>query len=1600
MTLHNQKNNMIKQGEIVNQSNKQYVALHNHSHYSALDGYATVKEYIKAAKSLGMQGVGLSDHGTASGLYKFITQVKSAGLTPIPGVEFYVAPENPKGAKVQSPVYYGKGGRKDPQYDLSNGAYTHLTVFAYNNTGLFNLFKLTSLSWKPEHFYFKPRIDTNMLAEYSEGLIVASGCPSSEINRRFLLNQDDKAYEYASRLKSIFKDNFYIEIMNHQMPDDDIERILLPKQIKLAKDLDIKIIATNDSHYAFKDDAEPHERVLALSTKSTMSEPPYYEGGKRFAFSNDNYYIKPYNEMLEAIPEEVAEEALANTLEIMEKCKNIELKYDPHLRPEIEIPEGHSPATYLQELIYEGFKKKRGHQSYEIQKESVERIKREFEVIHSNDFISYFLVVHDYIDYAHKNGIGVGAGRGSVGGSEIAYLLDISNTDPLRFGLLFERFLSPGRGSLYQIGYMTGETEEVAVSARKRLYRANGDDEVVYVHELNPGDTVNFKKDKKVIKEVFVKVPGSAPDIDTDFHTEGREKVIEYCVEKYGEENVANIVTFGTFKARRAFKAMCTIYQVPFGAANKASSFIPSDQGSEATLSEITDPASPRYNEGIDFRRATESPVFDEVVEMAAQLDGRISETGVHPCGVVISNQPLAGIIPTQVRQSDGKLVTQWEYPELEALGLMKMDLLGLDLINTIQQTLDNIRLTNESANNPSMIREVPDMRTVIAEGMDDPETYKTLQEGNTVGIFQLGSSGVRDLLKKAKPQSFMEIANITALYRPGPIQSGAPTQYANRKAGLEEVCYIHKEFKGTEVEEILKETYGLLIFQEQIMLIASEYAGISSYETDKLRKAIGKKKMDVMMEMKPKFVEGCLSKGASKEAIETLWDTIEVFGQYGFNKCAWGETLVSTPDYGKVKLSQLYKRQEENPDEEIRVYSMYENGDIKPHTINKIVKTGRKPLYTIITESGKKIKITKDHRILTTDGYGTVEDGKLRVGKEIIVDNDWTKRLYPETAKKEEKVVSSLNSKARKQLQHKSKKCEGVQLSNGEWCDSVIESLVGEYLISRNLKFEIHKPVTNTARTCSFYTDGLYFEIDGSNRGRKHFEEQYGEIPFVYMTPFNYKDVIDETIMKHHIQSGEKIVEIIPPKESSNGEQFGAETYDIEMKDNGPSNFIAEGMVSHNSHSVSYAINIYQTVFLKTHYPSEFMAALIQQGFGNPDKVRAYIQEAMRMQLRLGPVDINNSQVQMASTGNDPENKYDIVFGFSGVKQVNDMFAEAIVAERNKNGNYTSVANFVKRVSKTYPITAAPLSKLALAGAFDVFGVSRKLVSEKAKMIIDSCSRREDKGASLFDMLGLKSTTTSVAESIEIEGEDFDYNEMIKLEADTIGMFVSGHPADRLGLVANMYNAVDLSKVLREKPSRKTSTILGTITQMKSKTTRAGNKSIAVLIDDGTDIASTYLPRSIVQSIEKGEEINRLVRAAVEGRKLKETKRSQNLLELINDDTIKVIEPIELNEPYAIKVRTREQDGSTKVSVVDIKRLKTAPDGSLPYEVNVPSENLVSRIKNLAIKHRDGKGTYVKLHLKSGSHIMLDTRVKLSLDFIIAMEKIVGKENIITEGL
>lgn len=481
----------------------EYVSLHNHSHHSLLDGFAKMPEYFDAAQKIGLSGLGLSDHGVNSGIYEFMSGAKELGIPLVPGCEMYVAPINPEGAKVQNPVYYGNKGRGAAQYDVSSrGAYLHMTIFAYNDQGLKNLFNLGYESYNVERNYKKPRIDFELLEKYNEGLIVLTGCPSSEISTRFLLGQDKEAYDYAGRLKDVFgKERLFVEVMNHNM-SDPLEKILLPKQVELSKKMGLKLIATNDSHYAYKENAPHHEELLCSQSKATMKDKTYDQGGNRFAFDGQEYYLKSGAEMLELFPEDEFPGAISNTLLVAEMAEDIKINYDPDLIPHASIPDNIGEIEFFKTLIQQGYKKRYGKAPKEVKKEAVRRIKLESEVIIASNFVGYFLVVHDYIQHAKKNystysvdgseilAASVGVGRGSVGGSILAYLLEISELCPIKHDLIFERFLSAGRGATMRITYTDGTTEDLLVSDPKNVLQEDGSIAKKYAHEIKENDKV------------------------------------------------------------------------------------------------------------------------------------------------------------------------------------------------------------------------------------------------------------------------------------------------------------------------------------------------------------------------------------------------------------------------------------------------------------------------------------------------------------------------------------------------------------------------------------------------------------------------------------------------------------------------------------------------------------------------------------------------------------------------------------------------------------------------------------------------------------------------------------------------------------------------------------------------------------------------------------------------------------------------------------------------------------------------------------------------------------------------------------------------------
>lgn len=766
-----------------------------------LDGAARLGELFDETERLGMPALATTDHGYLFGAFDFWKKATDKGIKPIIGVEAYVTPGTARGDK--SRVRWGEEHqRKD---DISGGgSYTHMTLLSYNNAGMRNLFRASSIASLDAVFGKWPRLDRELLNTYSEGLIATTGCPSGEIQTRLRLGQYREALEAAAEFRDIFgAENYFCELMDHGL---DIERRVTGDLLRLAKDLNLSLVATNDLHYTHEHDAKAHEALLAIQSGSTLLEPTYDNGGSRFAFSGSGYYLKSPQEMRELFRDHP--DACDNTLLIAERCE-VSFNTGANYMPRFPCPPGEDETSWLVKEVAKGLDYRypggvpddvRAQADYELG------------VITSMGFPGYFLVVADFINWAKNNGIRVGPGRGSGAGSMVAYAMRITDLDPLRHGLIFERFLNPDRVSM--------------------------------------------------------------PDFDVDFDDRRRSEVIDYVTRKYGDERVAMIVTYGTIKTKQALKDSSRVLGYPFSMGEQLTKALPpAVMAKDIPLADIQNPEAKRYGEAGDFRQLISTdPEAAKVFETALGIEGLKRQWGVHAAGVIMSSDPIIDVIPIMRRIQDGQVITQFDYPTCEGLGLIKMDFLGLRNLTIISDALENIKMNRGI-----------DLDLESLE-LDDAPSYELLARGDTLGVFQLDGGPMRSLLKLMKPDNFEDISAVLALYRPGPMGANAHTDYALRKNGIQEVIPIHPELKEP-LAEILGGTYGLIVYQEQVMAVAQKLAGYSLGQADILRRAMGKKKKSELDKQFAGFSQGMQDNGYSMEAVKTLWDILLPFSDYAFNK-------------------------------------------------------------------------------------------------------------------------------------------------------------------------------------------------------------------------------------------------------------------------------------------------------------------------------------------------------------------------------------------------------------------------------------------------------------------------------------------------------------------------------------------------------------------------------------------------------------------------------------------------------------------------------------------------------------------------------------------
>lgn len=753
----------------------QFVHLHNHSEYSLLDGAARIKELVAKSADLGMPAVAVTDHGNMFGVLKLYEECKKVskereaqglpGIKPIIGCEFYVAPRS----------RFLKEGKED------KSTY-HLVLLAENQQGYRNLCKLNAVAYL-EGFYYKPRIDREILRQHSEGLICLSACLAGEVIQSLLENDLEAAYAIAQDYLEIFdRDHYFIELQDHGL---DEQRLTNPQLIKLANDLNIGLVCTNDCHYINREDAEWHDMLLCVQTGRLRSDP------LRMRFPNSEFYLKSPEEMQLLFGE--YPEALANTVRIAERCQVNLDKHDQVDLPVVQVPEGYDLETYLRYLCEEGIKKRYP----EVTPELRERLEYELDIIISMRFPGYFLIVWDLINFCHQNGIRVGPGRGSAAGSLVAYCLGITNIDPIRYNLIFERFLNPERVSM--------------------------------------------------------------PDIDTDFCVVRRGEVIDYLVEKYGEDKVGQIVTFGTMKSKLVVKDVGRALDIPIPEVNKLTKLIPDDL--KMTLAKA-------LKESAELKELYDNDErVRELWDISTKLEGMPRHTGTHAAGVVIAPAPVVDYMPC-FKMGVNILTTQFEKEQVEEQGLVKMDILGLRNLTVIGDALKNIK---QSRGLDIDIDNIP---------LDDQAVYEMLSAGDTDGVFQLESDGMRTYLRALKPERIEDIIAMVALYRPGPLEGGMVNDFIKRKHGETKVEYPHPM-----LEPVLAETYGVMVYQEQIMQVASTMAGFTLGQADELRRAMGKKKPEVLAAKRKDFLAGALQKGVSEKTANDVFDLMEFFSGYGFNK-------------------------------------------------------------------------------------------------------------------------------------------------------------------------------------------------------------------------------------------------------------------------------------------------------------------------------------------------------------------------------------------------------------------------------------------------------------------------------------------------------------------------------------------------------------------------------------------------------------------------------------------------------------------------------------------------------------------------------------------
>jgi len=1424
-----------------------FAHLHVHTEYSLLDGFSNIKKLVKRVKEMNMDSVAITDHGTMFGVIDFYKAAKAEGVKPIIGLEAYMAAR----------------GMKDKDSKLDRSSF-HLLLLAENEKGYQNLLKIASAA-QLDGFYYYPRIDHDFLAAHSEGLICTSGCMSAEIPRALLNDNPEEAVRKWNWYYDVFgPDRFFVELQQHNIPEIlDLNKKLL----ELGARYSARYVATNDVHYVNQSDAKLQDVLLAIQTNSTLADPD------RMRMTDDSYFLRSPEEMSRLFAE--VPESLSNTLLIAERC-NVDLGFKGYHLPEFPVPEGHTAESYLRSLCEAGAERRYGDDcdSPKVR----ERLNYELSVVNSMGFNAYFLIVWDLCTFAREHGIWYNA-RGSAAGSIIAYTLGITMVDPLEHALIFERFLNPGRISM--------------------------------------------------------------PDIDLDFRDDRRHEMLEYCARKYGDDKVAQIITFGTMGTKAAIRDVARVMEIPLPEVDRVAKLVPFSAGG-TTVAEA--------KEVQEFKQIYDTdPKMREVIDIAEKMEGTVRNAGTHAAGVVISDKPITEYLPLHRPTSNSedtpiKSVTQFEMGILDSLGMLKVDFLGLITLTVMARACDLIYKRHGIKFD---LTNIP---------IDDPKSFELMGAGQTAGVFQVEGGGMTRWLVQMKPQNLDNIIAMVALYRPGPM--AFIPDYIARMHGEAEVEYRHPA-----MEPIFKDTFGIPVYQEQLMRAAVELAGYTPSESDELRKAISKKKKEDIEKHRNKFVKGAVEKGMAHETAEAIYADWEEFARYGFNKCLPGDVEVLDSATGRlVKVEDLYRGAAEI---QKTLSCDISTLKLKNQPVLNIMDNGVKPVFRLTTALGRTIEATGNHPFHTYNGWRNLEelqpDEFIAVPRILPVEGkqEWADHeaialghllaegnlCHPHSVYYYNQDMEQVNDFVQAAEAFSNVKCT-IAMHKGTYSiyaaradkqyEPGIFTWAGELgLLGKNARnkefpsaiFELNNRQIGLVISRMWDGDGhidsrgrsLYYATASQRLAQQlqHLLLRFGIISRLRTVEFPYKEgrvgyqvfitgyenintfkerigcflisakktqVLEEltasippvavgtkdivpAAVKEHIRAAKdssgltwkEITAItgIAPREFSPTNSVGKvgfgrttlqrlgnyfddptikryaesdiywdriafieyvgekQTYDLEIEET--HNFVANDILVHNSHAADYGVIAVQTAYLKSHYPAEYMTALMSASAGQTEKVAFYVADARSMGVPVLQPDINHSEWDFSIE--DVEGKPNIRFGLGAIKNVGEGAVEPIIQERISNGKFNDLNDFARRVDLR-SVGKRALEGLIKVGAMDSFGNRASLLAALDRIVAISSNHFRAADAGQMSLFG---ASTGIVEEITLpEVKDVDKREMLNWERELIGLYISDHPLNEyqatLAKIVSYFSG-QLSESHHEEKVR----MAGLITGVRPYTTKTG---------------------------------------------------------------------------------------------------------------------------------------------------------------------------------